>query len=232
MRTFAVCLLAVGASCGGDDGHGATSLDDFSGELSTANCAKQFECCTGAEITAQYMGITYDGHAIETEAQCVEFTNAVFSSLAIAHYRTSIEQGRATYDGDAAGDCIGAIEEIACAQFTTGTIGTGTDCRPFLLPKVTDGGACTQDYECTSDNCEGATNPIDGPSTDGACAPMPGDGEPCDDNCATGLYCTSDLCAPTKADGQACNVRDECESGYCDTTARLCAAKPVTCDGT
>ena len=204
-------------------------VDQLAAELTAASCGKQFECCTSAEIMATYMGITHDGQPITTEAQCVDFTSAVFTTFAIAKYQTSIEQGRMIYDAAAAGDCVAAIEDASCAEYGSSQLASMSACRPFLLPQVADGGGCTQDYECTSDNCEGATNPIDGPSTDGACAPMPGDGEACDENCADGLYCDGDVCAPLGAIGDACNVRSACASDYC--AANMCAEKPLTCDG-
>jgi hypothetical protein len=235
MKRLIVSALLVG--CGGDDGSGGfVDLDNLGLELAGGSCSKQFSCCTDAEIMAQYMGITYDGHAIETEDQCVEFSNAVFSSLAITGYRDSIEKGRMEYDGAAAADCIAAIESLSCAQYGADDIVlTQLGCRPFLIAKVADTGACAHDYECTSDNCEGERNPLGGTPTDGVCKPMPTEGQDCDDDCVAGLYCGTDLsssgkkCHPLKADGAQCNLDDECETDNCEM--RMCATKLPTCDG-
>jgi hypothetical protein len=234
MKRFVVCALLVG--CGG--GGGTTELDNLGLELATTNCAKQFDCCTDAEIMQQYMGITINGQPITTEDRCVEFTNAIFTGLAVPHYQDSIAMGRIEYDGEAAADCIAAIDGLTCAEYSTGkSADLLLACRPFILPKVADGGGCTEDYECTSHNCVGATDQPDGSSTDGMCKPMPAAGQRCDDNCATGLYCGydqsagMDLCQARKADGMQCNVADECTSDYCERATRMCAAKPLTCDG-
>ena len=207
-------------------------------ELAVAGCSMQFDCCTDAEIMEQYMGITFDGQPIETEEDCVAFAHAVFESFGTTTYRTSIEQGRAEYDAAAAGACIEAFRGVSCSAYSGKDFGELGDCRPFLLPKVADGGACTQDYECTSDNCEGEEKSLGEPPVDGACKPMPGTNEPCDDTCPSGHYCGSNLttsgnvCLPLKADGAECNRDDECASDFCDGSAgRACAAKPPTCDG-
>jgi hypothetical protein len=233
MNRFVVSVLLVG--CGGG---GTTELDNLGLELVTASCAKQFDCCTDAEIMQQYMGITYNGQPITTEEQCVEFSNAVFTGLAIPHYKDSLAMGRIEYDGEAAADCIAEIGSLSCTEYGTSRNGDfPLECRPFLLPKVADGGGCTEDYECTSHNCVGATDQPNGPSTDGMCKPMPAAGQPCDDNCATGLRCAydqsagMDVCQAKKADGMQCNVADECTSDYCDRATRMCGTKPLTCDG-
>lgn len=234
MKRLVVCVLLVG--CGGDAGNGPVALDDLGTELGVASCALQFDCCTDAELMERYMGFEFEGQPITTEEQCVSFSNAVFTSFGVASYKASIEAGRAEYDADAAGECVAVLQGLSCAQFAANAIPTSpTGCRPFLIPKVGDGGACTQDYECTSNNCEGASNPIGEPSTEGQCKPIPAEGQPCDDNCTEGLFCGSGpsgkVCQPTRADGEQCNLDEQCTSDYCDTTARMCAQEPVTCDG-
>src|SRR5690349_9017102 len=104
MKRLVVCALLVG--CGGDDsggGGGTIAIDDLGSRLATASCAKQFACCTDAEIMAQYMGIEYNDEPITTQEQCVGFANALFTGFAVAQYKTSIMAGRAEYDGSAAG---------------------------------------------------------------------------------------------------------------------------------
>jgi len=236
MHRLIVCVVLVG--CGGDDGGSPIDIDSLGIELAMSSCARQFDCCSDAEIMDQYMGITHDGQPITTEEACVSFTNAVFSSLAIVPYKESIAMGRIEYDGAAAGGCVAAIERVTCAEYSSGLVADeGPDCRPFLIPKVADGGGCTEDYECTSTNCDGEMTPLGGPRVDGMCAPIPAAGQPCDDKCTDGYYCgfppTSGprACQPLRADGMQCNVDSQCASDHCDTDAGMCAPKPLTCDG-
>jgi hypothetical protein len=235
MRRLFICAALVG--CGGDGDHGSVALDDFGMAIGVASCGKQFECCTDAEIIEQYMNIKYNGHSITTEAECVELTTAVFTSLAVLNYKESLAMGRIEYDGDAAADCVAAIEGATCTEYNSRMISGTSDCRPFILSKVGDGGACTQSYECTSDNCVGATVVLDGPDTDGMCMPMPGEGQPCEDDCAEGFHCAFDsstggeTCQALAVDGAMCIVDSECASDYCDKDADVCATEPPLCHG-
>lgn len=234
MKRLVICVLL--ASCGGDGNNGPVAIDDLGMELAISGCRMQWQCCTDAELMEQYMGLEIDGQPVDSEEQCVNFANAVLTGFGINTYKASIEAGRVEYDADAAGECIAVMNELSCAQYAAEAIPTSpTGCRSFLLPKVADGGACTQDYECISKNCEGASTPLGEPPTEGACKPIPGEGQACDDNCTEGLFCgsgqTGDVCQPTRADGEQCNLDEQCTSDYCDTTARMCAQEPVTCDG-
>lgn len=236
MQKLAICLVLVG--CGGDGGGGEVAVDDLGIELALVSCRAQFGCCTDAELMAQYMGITYNDEPITTEEQCVEFANALLTSLAVAQYKESIAKGRVEYDAAAAGECVAALESLTCTQYSMSeTAAITAGCRPFLTAKVEDGGACLHGYECTSRNCEGASNPIDGPSTDGMCKPLPTAGQPCDETCADGLYCAfdasagMDICHATQENGTQCNLDRECTSDYCDEATDTCATAPPTCDG-
>jgi hypothetical protein len=236
LNKLVLCLALVGCSSddSGGGGNGSIAVENLGLELAVASCAQQFGCCTDAEIMAQYMGITFEGQPIETEAQCVDFANAVFTSFGVMAYQSSIAMGRAEYDGEAAADCVALIEDLSCEQYGARQL-PASGCTPWILPKVADGGACTQDYECLSDNCVGERTPLGEPSTDGACMPMPTEGQDCDDNCATGLYCDSDLdgttCKPLVTNGGDCTFDDDCASDYCDDATDTCAARPLTCDG-
>ena len=240
MKRLVVCALLVG--CGGDDsggGGGTVAIDDLGIRLATVTCAKTFQCCTDAEIMAQYMGITYNGQPITTEDQCVGFANALFTGFAVAQYKTSQMAGRVEYDGAAAGDCVAFLDSLTCAEYAEGPDAAlaMSSCRPFLIPKVADNGACTQDYECISDYCEGAVVNTGGTSMDGACKPLPTAGQMCDSDCADGLFCGYDttagneICQTLKANGATCSLDRECTSDNCDNTSHVCAAEPVTCDG-
>jgi hypothetical protein len=229
MKRLVVCALLVG--CGGDDGT-PVPLDNLGMELSTVSCAKMFDCCTDAEIMKQFMGITYEDQPITTEEQCVGFSNAIFTGLAVTQYKESLAKGRIEYDEAAAGGCIAAIEDVSCSEYGGREFLDDSRCRPFIIPKVANDGACTEDYECTSDNCAGA----DG-DTEGACKPIPTAGQACDDDCADGLYCGFDtsngmrVCQALKANGAMCSLDRECESDTCDDASHLCATPAATCDG-
>jgi hypothetical protein len=69
-----------------------------------------------------------------------------------------------------------------------------------------NGAACTQGYECTSQNC------ISGKCSD----PVPNVGAACDQltQCSTSV-CLEGVCAPKAANGVGCIWNPDCESDFC-----------------
>jgi hypothetical protein len=238
MKKYVLSLFLAG--CGGDSSGGGSpvGIDELGQELGVASCGLQFECCTGAEIMQQYMNITFDGQPITTEPQCIDYTNAFYTAFMTLPLKDSIALGRAEYDAAAAGDCVAALQAFTCDDYRSPRVAlANSSCRPYIISKVGDGGPCLHDYECTSDNCFGETNSLDGTHIDGACAPMPAAGESCDDNCERGFYCGStsgsggETCQATKPDGASCTFDRECTSERCDHDTDLCASQTSICDG-
>jgi hypothetical protein len=242
MKRLVVCALLVGCAggCAGDDsGGGPIAIEDLGMRLADVSCQKTFDCCTDAEIMKQFMDITYMNQPITTEQECVAFTAGFFNGLALPQWQASIAAGRMEYDASAAGECVSASASLSCADYAALSSGAGTTslagtCQPFLIPKVANDGACSQDDECTSANCVTTSS-----SMDGACKPIPGAGEACSGSCADGYYCgfaggqTMETCIALAANGTQCTLSDECTSGYCDATAspNVCGTKAATCDG-
>ncbi|CAN5423122.1 hypothetical protein BH11MYX1_BH11MYX1_00360 [soil metagenome] len=216
-------VVAIAGGCS-DPGSGASGppvpLSDFAVKFSSSTCGKAFECCTTAEITAQY------GTQITTEANCDTQISGLLSGFQVPAYQASITAGRLEYDAAAAGNCLALIDSLSCADYSNKMMMASVPgCSDFLIPKVANGGACAQSYECTSDNCMGANS---SPPTDGSCMPVPAIGQACEFKCASGAYCKGTTCAAAKADGETCNDNTQCASDHCDTT---CMPAVATCDG-
>lgn len=221
-----VCALLAG--CGGSS---SVPVDNLGPELAKVSCSKIFECCTSAEVMAQFANITYNNQPITTEQQCEDFTGGLFAGLLTPDYKASIAAGRIDYDADAAGECLDAAANLSCSAYSMLSTNTSVGCdTPFIIPKVGDGGGCTQDYECTSGFCDGASD-----TADGTCAAMPTAGQACTGTCAHGLFCSYDqtammeTCQPVKANGETCDYDSQCSSDNCDGGS--CADKPQVCDG-
>ncbi len=235
MKRLVVCALLV--ACADDDsGGGPIAIEDLGTRLAQVSCQKVFDCCTDAEIMSQFMNIKYMGVPITTFDQCVGFTAGFFNMLALPQWQASIAAGRMEYDAAAAGGCVSASASLSCSEYAALSNGSGNTslagtCQPFLIPKVENGGACSDDEECTSDNCVQTSS-----SMDGTCQAMPGAGEPCDGSCIDGYYCgfasgeTTETCLALVANGAPCTLDEECMSGYCDSTD-LCGTEAPTCDG-
>lgn len=227
-KYLGIAVLLVGCS-GGGGSSGPVTIDNLGNELSQLSCSKIFECCTSAEVMQQFMNITYNGQPITTEAQCEGFDEGLLNGLLVPEYKDAIAADRIKYDGDAMRACLDAAANLSCSAYSQLTGHESVSCStPFIIPEVADGGACAQDYECTSNNCDGAHDSM----ANGTCKPMPTEGQDCTVNCAQGLFCSYDAsatCQPVLPNGTTCAGDEECASNYCHSS--VCADRPPTCDG-
>ena len=150
-------------------------------------------------------------------------------------------QGRVSYDAKQSGTCIDSLNAMTCDEFKQGVGGNMAACMAFIMPKVAQGGACTQDYECTTGNCEGAIDRparrrhVRGGAGSGGHRPV-----------LRGqrlrrrrlLRFSTDTCQPLKGAGEACTSDNECIN-TCNTTTNTCScysgcavAGPTTTQGT
>ena len=131
---------------------------------------------------------------------------------------------------------------MTCDQFKQGIGSNMAACMAFIMPNVAQGGACTQDFECMTDTCEGAIDRAR-PSTGCAWRPpvLAAAGQSCAVNALRRrrlLRFATSTCQPLKGAGQTCTSDDECVN-TCNTTTGTCScyagcavAAPVTTQGT
>jgi hypothetical protein len=87
----------------------------------------------------------------------------------------------------------------------------------YIYSKTFDLGAgatCRLDVECASNDCKGNWGGL----KRGTCtaAPAPAGGNCTEDsNCASGLFCVSNICTAPQPNGSACAENAECASGDC-----------------
>jgi hypothetical protein len=211
-----IVLVAL-AACGGSNAS-PVPVTDLGTDLGKIVCQKAFACCTDAELMQQLKDITFNNQPITTEAEC-EQAFASLGAFLSQTYQTSINEGRITYDATAAGDCLATIRAMSCPDYAAhqhDSSPTEEGCMQFAIPNVDVGGACSQDYECKTNNCQFGSS-----GNDGVCQDMPTQGQACSGNCAQGLYCDldpvsgMDVCMTNKADGAACTFNNQCSSGNC-----------------
>jgi hypothetical protein len=223
MKTRLLIGITLLVGCGGS----SVGIEDFPQKYAQTLCKKNFDCCDASELAGKTM------------STCVTDNQTVIGIL-VAEINSSQAQGRASYDAKQSGTCIDSLNAMTCDEFKQGIGGNMAACMAFIMPKVAQGGACTQGFECTTGNCEGAeTDPV----VDGMCVAAPvlaGVGQSCAANaCADGAYCdATSTCQPVKAAGAACTDDNECVN-TCNTTTNTCScyagcavAGPTTTQGT
>ncbi|HEY1549715.1 MAG TPA: Dickkopf N-terminal cysteine-rich domain-containing protein [Kofleriaceae bacterium] len=146
----------------------------------------------------------------------------------------AIDDGRVTFDGGKASQCLAQFAAESCDQ--TMSREDPSVCEHVISGTVGGGSACALDEECISQVC-------DIPSCELACcpgtcvgsnAPAPlATGSACsdDEQCIAGDYCDfqSGECQPYIAAGSACTDSFACALGYgCAGTPLICKALPGT----
>jgi MYXO-CTERM domain-containing protein len=211
---FFVSTAALFGCGGGGGSGGSVPISQFGSQYSQAMCAQNFKCCSVADI---------DGRTMQ---ECTETNSTLFSALA-GSFSEGQAAGRLTYDAALMGMCIAAIKQLSCDEWKMGLTMSNQPnaCKAAVTAKVAAGGACLDDNECMTGNCDGADSAATPPVT-GTCTNLIAAGGSCAGvvECADGLTCTSpgNVCAPKKAGGEACTSDSECMNS-CNLTTGLCS---------
>src|SRR4029453_10526832 len=129
------------ASCDDKDAspHGGILLADAPREIAKAVCPRAYDCCMQSQLMSNEMAGT-------DEASCEEKTTEGFrNSLNVII--TSQDKGRVVYRGDKLAACLAYIRSSSCQELNRTNHFTGLRCEPYTEPKVSPGGACSQDFE-------------------------------------------------------------------------------------
>src|SRR5262245_48463220 len=183
MKGFAALIAALSAGIGCGGGGGDVTVSTYVQRSIDLVCEKSFECCDSTEIMARFGFFN-----VTTEAQC-KSTLGAFANIGVNDLNASISAGRIKFDGDAASACLALFEGLSCAEFSSTDseqMAVAAGCTNPIQGQVANGGACSDDDECVSENCVGAS---DDPPTDGMCEALPDAGAECDSDCAPGYYC-------------------------------------------
>jgi hypothetical protein len=205
-------LASVVAGCASHSANAPIAIGDFPGAVQAALCEKEVRCGLYDEVATCRSDLF--GH---------DDSPSYFYSAGLA----AVAAGRATYDAQAAGDCIMGYGTSACDQANDG--------QPSVCATVTTGlsatgASCAIGAECASGYCA-----IPGGSSTcptGMCADLPAAGQPCPDFvCAAGARCDSTdlMCRAFVQQGGACNAGyGECASDL-DCVPNAGFSGPGTC---
>jgi hypothetical protein len=188
------------------------SLEQFPGAYARALCAQNFKCCSGTDIGSNTM------------MDCVTNNESSFQFFA-GSISDGQSRGRVRYDKDQMQKCVDAVSKMTCDEWSLGfTLSSQPAvCDMAVIPLVGDGGACRDDIECVSGNCQGEDTMN---NLDGTCMSADSTGLSCtaSDACAPDFYCdtASNSCMVKKIPGQTCSLNEECRT-RCNSTTGQCS---------
>ena len=143
-----------GAGSGGGGGSGSTTsmtLSKYFDEIAAVHCEQAFMC--RASFPAADRGYAFEDEWTNTVTECEQNLIAAWNP---AQVETEIAKGRITYDGTAAVSCLEGVTFAACPDYWTRGIEWAESCYSVVVGMVTAGGACENDYSCTSFSCDPA----------------------------------------------------------------------------
>ncbi|MDI1435708.1 hypothetical protein [Polyangium sorediatum] len=206
---------------GGGGGDVLIPIDDLGTATADLYCGQVYSCCTTAEQDKALEGITPKP---QNEAECAQFFKGFYDMLVLPRLKKAVGAGRLEYDQYLAASCLAKLDK-SCSAINGDPFEADAECQSVFLGKVADGGDCSGDDECASDDsvCIGDTD-----TELGKCQPRGAAGAACefDEDCLTG-YCNfaSSMCEEPKAIGEACSGFGGCKDSYCDSMTNVCTAK-------
>lgn len=221
---------------GGDHNEGidAIALDDLVDSVVAATCDSLSRCCNGDEVLNFWRGIVANERLahlasslppeVEYNADtCLTMLSDVFVMMPLGPWIEAVRSGQASYDAEAAHDCVERLNDAQCGPETTQLLFEG-DCFSFQPPlsgdrrpfsrlqteseectPIADGvggafyGTCDphSTWCATMNDATAALTPI---GSTGVCVAAAAEGEPC------GLFPSVSVCQR----GLECGLDDVC----------------------
>jgi hypothetical protein len=137
-------------SGGSGNAPGATSmtLSKYFDEIAAIHCEQAFQCRSAFPPDAGYAFEDDWGNSVP---ECEQRLLAAWNP---AQVETEIAKGRITYDGTAAVSCLEGVTFAACPDYWNRGIEWAESCYHVVVGMVQMGGACDNDYSCTSFLCD------------------------------------------------------------------------------
>jgi hypothetical protein len=216
-------LITV-AACSGDGG-GSVPIGDLGSRVLDVLCARAARC-------GEY----------PDKATCVA-NNGKMSDM--GQVESDVASGKVKYNGSQVATCLSVYDTIGCTVMETQNLHMPQSCQTVFQGTVATGGACYNDEECVSLNCNrGGCGGVTGCCA-GTCDPVTvtvasgGDCVAAGTTCADGTYCKLDststgaTCTPRIAAGQSCtSLFGQCVAGKACTSdtmggTRTCGNLPA-----
>jgi hypothetical protein len=133
---------------------GATSitLSKYFDEIASIHCEQAFQCMSSFPPDRGY---TFEAQWGASLPAC---TAQLLAAWNPAQVETEIAKGRITYDGTAAVSCLEGVTFAACDDYWVRGIEWAESCYHVVVGTVAAGGACENNYSCTSFMCDATTH--------------------------------------------------------------------------
>lgn len=135
---------------GGGSGGGeptTMTLSQYFDKIAAVHCEQAFSCRDSYPVDRGAFEDTWTSTVPECEAMLIGAWNP-------AQVETEIAKGRITYDGAAAVDCLQGVTFAACPDYWNRGIEWAESCYHVVVGQVQVGGACENDYSCTTFYCD------------------------------------------------------------------------------
>lgn len=205
---LALLLAGLGTGCAEEE----LGADDFIARYPEAYCAYLWHCCDSAE------------RSYTSKGTCISRIDEMVREL-MAFREAATPYAEFLPDG--AQNCLDTLAAKSCKTTLTG--GCLSEATQALHKKDEE---CTYSAECSSYYCVQKQKNVRG-----YCGEQSVIGGNCSGDsraCPLGSYCNSyRVCQGQKDPGTTCSVPEECKSGVCSATDKICAnpAKLPICDG-
>lgn len=135
------------------EGPGQTSitLSEYFDRIADVHCEQAFMCRASFPADRGYPFEAEWGSSVE------ECTQRLIDAWDPAEVETEIAKGRITYDGTAAVSCLEGVTFAACPEYWNRGIEWAESCYHVVVGQVPVGGACANDYSCTTYYCDQTT---------------------------------------------------------------------------
>jgi hypothetical protein len=138
----------TGSGEGGGGGEQTSmTLSVYFDKIAQVHCEQAFGCRASYPTDRGAFEATWGASVAECEANLIAAWNP-------AQVETEIAKGRITYDGSAAVSCLEGVTFAACPDYWNRGIEWAESCYHVVVGTVGIGGACENDYACTSFYCD------------------------------------------------------------------------------
>jgi hypothetical protein len=141
-----------GDDTGGGSGSTSITLSKYFDEIADIHCEQAFQCKASFPPD---LGYTFEA---QWGASLTECTQTLLAEWNPAQVETEIAKGRITYDGTAAVTCLEGVAFAACPDYWNRGIEWAESCYHVVVGMVATGGACENNYSCTSYACDATTH--------------------------------------------------------------------------